>query len=142
MVAGLGVLTSGVGAGELDWGTDLAKAQARAQAEHKRVLINFTGSDWCGFCIKLHKEVFATPEFQEYAKKNLVLVEADFPRRKSLPADLKAVNDKLKQEHKVTGFPTLVVLRSSGAKLGEIAGYGGGGPKAVIAGLDGLKGGS
>ena len=141
MLAGLAVLTSGVGAGDLDWGTDLAQAQARAQAENKNVLINFTGSDWCGFCIKLHKEVFATPEFQEYAKKNLVLVEADFPRRTSLPADLKAANDKLKQQHKVTGFPTLVVLGSSGAKLGEIVGYGGGGPKAVIAKLDALKGG-
>ena len=141
MVAGLGVLTSGVSAGELDWGTDLAQAQARAKAENKKVLINFTGSDWCGFCIKLHKEVFATPEFQEYAKKNLVLVEADFPRRTSLPADLKAANDKLKQEHKVTGFPTLVVLSGSGARLGQIVGYGGGGPKAVIARLDGLKGG-
>ena len=142
IVAGLAVLAGNTRAGELAWSTDLAKAQAQAKAEHKRVLINFTGSDWCGFCIKLHKEVFATPEFQEYAKKNLVLVEADFPRRTSLPADLKAANDKLKQQHKVTGFPTLVVLGSSGAKLGEIVGYGGGGPKAVIARLDGLKGGS
>ena len=140
MVAGLAVLTSGVSAGELDWGTDLAKAQAQAKAEHKRVLINFTGSDWCGFCIKLQKEVFATPEFQEYANKGLVLVEADFPRKKTLPADLKAANDKLKQQHKVQGYPTLVLLGSDGSKLGEMVGYGGGGPKAVIAKLDGMKG--
>jgi thioredoxin-related protein len=141
VVAGLAVLTSGVRAGELEWHTDLAKAQAQAKAGNKRVLINFTGSDWCGFCIKLQREVFTTAEFQDYAKKNLVLVEADFPRKKTLPAELKAANDKLKQQYKVTGFPTLVVLRGDGSKLGEMVGYGGGGPKAVIAKLDGLKGG-
>jgi len=139
MLAGLAVLATGVRAAELEWSTDLVKAQAKAKAENKKVLINFTGSDWCGFCIKLHKEVFATPEFQEYAKKNLVLVEADFPHNKTLPAALKTANDKLKQEHKVTGFPTLVLLGSNGAKLGAVVGYGGGGPKAVIAKLDGLK---
>lgn len=140
IVAGLAVLNSGVRADKLEWGTDLAKAQAKAKAENKKVLINFTGSDWCGFCIKLDKEVFSTPEFQEYAAKNLVLVEADFPNSKTLPADLKAANAKLKEQHKVRGYPTLVLLGSDGTKLGEVVGYGGGGPKAVIAKLDGLKG--
>lgn len=139
IVAGLAVLTSGAQAGELEWGTDLAKAQAKAKAENKKVLINFTGSDWCGFCIKLDKEVFSTSEFQEYAKKNLVLVEADFPNKKTLPAELKAANAKLKEQHKIRGYPTLVVLGSDGKKLGEVVGYGGGGPSAVIAKLDGLK---
>jgi protein disulfide-isomerase len=142
IVAGLAILNSGVRAGELEWGTDLAKAQAKAKAENKKVLINFTGSDWCGFCIKLQKEVFTTAEFQEYAKKHLVLVEADFPHNKTLPADLKAANEKLKEAHKVRGYPTLVLLSSSGTKLGEVVGYGGGGPQGVIAKLDGLKGGS
>lgn len=77
------------------WLTDAAKAQAQAKAEKKLVLLDFTGSDWCGWCIKLNKEVFSKPEFAEYAKKNLVLVEVDFPRRKKLsPAQNKANHPK------------------------------------------------
>ncbi|MCZ7637735.1 MAG: thioredoxin family protein [Verrucomicrobia bacterium] len=94
LLAGCAALCLTAGAAELKWHTDLAKAQALAKTENKKVLINFTGSDWCGFCIKLHKEVFATPEFQEFAGKNLVLVEADFPRNKTLPAELKAANEE------------------------------------------------
>ena len=65
---------------ELQWLTDVPKAQAQAKSEKKLVMLDFTGSDWCGWCIKLHNEVFSKPEFSEYAKKNLVLVEVDFPR--------------------------------------------------------------
>lgn len=137
MVVGFAALS--LSAADLEWHTDLAKAQAKAKAENKRVLIDFTGSDWCGFCIKLHKEVFATPEFAEYAKKNLVLVEIDFPHKTPQSAELKQANEKLQKEYKVRGFPTLVVLDSAGKKLGEIVGYGGGGPKAVIGKLDGFK---
>ncbi len=137
MAVGFAALS--LSAADLEWHTDLAKAQAKAKAENKRVMIDFTGSDWCGFCIKLHKEVFATPEFAEYAKKNLVLVEIDFPRSKPQSAEVKAANKKLQDQYKVGGFPTLVVLDGAGKKLGEIVGYGGGGPKAVIAKLDGFK---
>lgn len=137
MVVGFAALS--LGAADLEWHTDLAKAQAKAKAENKRVLIDFTGSDWCGFCIKLHKEVFSTSEFAEYAKKNLVLVEIDFPRAKPQSAEVKAANEKLQKEYKVRGFPTLVVLDSNGKKLGEMVGYGGGGPKTVIGKLDGFK---
>lgn len=140
LLAGCAALCLTAGAAEPKWHTDLAKAQALAKTENKKVLINFTGSDWCGFCIKLHKEVFATPEFQEFAAKNLVLVEADFPRNKTLPAELKAANEKLKDQHKVRGYPTLVILDSQGKKLGEIVGYGGGGPKAVIDKIKDAKG--
>src|ERR1051326_4751371 len=70
------------GAEELNWQTDLAKAQAQAKKENKLVMLDFTGSDWCGWCIKLNKEVFSKPEFVDYPKKNLVLVEVDFPRSK------------------------------------------------------------
>lgn len=134
LVIGLAALQ--VGAAELAWLTDLAKAQAQAKEEKKMVLMNFTGSDWCGFCIKLHKEVFSSTEFAEYAKKNLVLVEVDFPSKKQLSAALTKANDALKEKYKIKGFPTLVVLNSEGKKVGEEVGYGGGGPKAVIAKID------
>src|SRR5213594_730237 len=91
------------GAEELQWLTDLPKAQAKAKEEKKLVLMDFTGSDWCGFCIKLNKEVFSKPEFQEYAKKNLVLVEVDFPTKKELSAELKKANAALKQKYGVNG---------------------------------------
>jgi len=78
-----------VNAAETTWLTDLPKAQAQAKAENKIVLLDFTGSDWCGWCIKFRKEVLDTPEFQAYAAKNVVLVELDFPNKKVQSADLK-----------------------------------------------------
>lgn len=119
-------------AGELTWLTDLAKAQTLAKTEKKAVLINFTGSDWCSFCIKLKKEVFDTAEFQKYAAEKLVLVELDFPKKKTLPDDVKKANAAAKDKYQVRGFPTLVLLGSDGAKLGQKVGYGGGGSAAVI----------
>jgi len=80
------------GAAELDWLTDLQKAQAKAKTENKLVMMDFTGSDWCGWCIKLNKEVFSKPEFADYARKNLVLVEVDFPRYKKQADDVKKAN--------------------------------------------------
>jgi protein disulfide-isomerase len=118
-----------------DWQTDLPKAQAQAKAENKTVLINFTGSDWCGWCIKLHKEVFSQPEFAEYAKKNLVLVEADFPDKKKLSAEQKKANDALAKKYDIKGYPTIILLDKDGKKVGE-TGYIKGGPKAFIADVE------
>jgi thioredoxin-related protein len=123
---------------ELQWQTDLPKAQKQAKAENKLVMIDFTGSDWCPWCIKLNKEVFSKPEFVEYAKKNLVPVEIDFPRRKQQSAEVKKSNRDLQQQYKVEGYPTVVVLNSDGKKVGEL-GYQPGGPKPFIAELEKLK---
>jgi protein disulfide-isomerase len=138
LVAALAALS--LHAAELEWHTDLVKAQAKAKAEKKQVLVNFTGSDWCGFCIKLQKEVFTTDEFKEFAGKNLVLVELDFPRKKELPADLKAANKKLQDQYQVKGFPTLLLLDGDGKKVGQMVGYGGGGTKAVLEKVGATKG--
>jgi len=126
-------------AAESTWLTDLPKAQAQAKADNKIVLLDFTGSDWCGWCMKFKKEVFDTPEFKEYAAKNIVLVEVDFPNKKAQSADLKKANTELKKQYKITGFPTLVVLDKDGKKIGEQVGYAEGGPKAFIAKLEGFK---
>jgi thioredoxin-related protein len=125
-------------AGGSDWMTDLPKAQAQAKAENKMVLIDFTGSDWCGWCIKLDKEVFSTPEFKKYAKDNLVLVEIDFPRRKEQSAETKKANAELAKKYKVRGYPTIIVLDGEGKQIGEL-GYMAGGPKVFTAELDKLK---
>jgi protein disulfide-isomerase len=127
------------GAAELEWLTSLPKAQEKAKAEKKIVLMDFTGSDWCGWCIKLHKEVFSQPEFAKYAEKNLVLVEVDFPRKKQQSDELKKANKELQQKYKIQGYPTLIVLDGSGKQLGEL-GYTPGGPKAFIAELEKVAG--
>jgi len=126
-------------ASEATWLTDLPKAEAQAKADHKIVLVDFTGSDWCNWCIKFRKEVLDTPEFQEYAGKNVVLVELDFPHKKAQPDDLKAANAALKKQYEVKGFPTLLVLDGTGKEIGRQVGYSEGGPKAFIAKLEGYK---
>jgi len=126
------------GAEELQWLTDLPKAQAQAKAENKLVLMDFTGSDWCPWCIKLNKEIFSKPEFIEYAKKNLVPVEIDFPNHKAQTRELKKTNQELQKKYKIEGYPTVVVLDSQGNKVGEL-GYQPGGPKPFIDELEKLK---
>ena len=126
--------TAGASAKE-GWLTDYKKAQEEAKTTNKLLLIDFTGSDWCGWCIRLDREVFSKPEFREYATKKFVLLEADFPRRKELSADVKAQNLELAQRYRVEGFPTIVVLDGTGKKVGEL-GYTPGGPAAFIAQLD------
>jgi protein disulfide-isomerase len=116
------------------WLTDFQKAQQEAKTNHKLLLINFTGSDWCPWCIRLHREVFSQPEFAEYAKNNLVLVMADFPRAKPLSDDVRKQNSELAQRFNVEGFPTIVVLNGEGKEVGEL-GYLPGGPSAFIAEL-------
>jgi|SRR6185503_1269851 thioredoxin-related protein len=125
---------------ELSWSTDAKAALEQAKKEKKMVLMDFTGSDWCGWCIKLKKDVFDTKEFGEYADKNLVLVEVDFPRGKKQSAELKKANDALLKKHRADGgFPTIVVLNSDGKEVWRKEGYMAGGPKAWIAALDEAK---
>ncbi len=126
----LAVLQRGFGAAA--WSTDLAKAQARAKAEGKTVLLNFTGSDWCGWCIKLRRDVFLKPDFEAYARTNLVLVEVDFPKRKPLAPETRKANQRLAQQFQVQSYPTLILLDSKGAKLGAVS-YANGGTKTFVA---------
>ena len=123
---------------ELNWLTDPKAAQAEAKQANKLVMLDFTGSDWCGWCIRLKKEVFSKPEFQEYANKNLVLVEIDFPKGKAQARELAQQNMQLASHYSVEGFPTLIVLDANGKKVGEL-GYVEGGPAAFIGELEKLR---
>lgn len=123
---------------KLDWMTDLPKAQAKAKAENKLVMMDFTGSDWCIWCKRLNKEIFSTQDFADYAAKNLVLVEVDFPRAKPQSYEQKKANQTLASKYNIQGYPTVIVLNGNGKKVGEL-GYLEGGPKAFIAELDKLK---
>ena len=130
-----------VNAAESKWLTDLPAAQAQAKSENKIVLMDFTGSDWCPWCIKFKKEVLDTDTFQDYAAKNVVQVELDYPNKKKQSAELKKANADLKEKYKIDGFPTLVVLDSEGKEIGRQVGYAEGGPKAFIAKLEQFKAG-
>jgi thioredoxin-related protein len=109
--------------GEAPWQTDFKKAQEDAKSNHKFVLMEFTGSDWCPPCIRLKKDVFSTREFEEYANKNFVLVELDFPRRKTQPRELTVQNQELASRFGVEVFPSVIILDSDGKKVGELLGY-------------------
>ena len=120
------------------WLTNYEQAQKEAQAKNRLLLMDFTGSDWCGWCIMLDKEVFSKPEFKEYASKNLVLLELDFPRRKQMPPEVTKQNEQLLMKFGIQGFPTIVVFDSAGKPLGAL-GYQAGGPQAFIEQLERLR---
>ena len=113
------------------WLDDFEKAKTQAKAENKKILLDFTGSDWCGWCKKLEAEVFSQQAWKDYAAKNLVLVELDFPRGFQLPPATKKQNDELAKKFKIQGYPTIIITSSSGTKKGEL-GYMPGGPEAFI----------
>jgi|SRR5665213_2409853 len=122
-----------------EWMTSLPDAQAKAAKEKKLVLMDFTGSDWCMWCHKMHEEVFAKPEFLNYAKTNVVLVVVDFPARLEQSPNLKAANEALKDKYKVSGYPTLIALKPDGKVVWTQQGYLAGGTAAMIAKLDEAK---
>jgi thioredoxin-related protein len=119
-------------AGEATWLTSLPEAADQASKENQLLLLDFTGSDWCGWCMKLEAETFSRPEFVEYAAKNLVLVQIDFPTHKQQADDLKQANRALKNKYGVNGFPTVLVIKPDGTVLWEQRGYLAGGPRAMI----------
>ena len=96
-----------VEAQELVWNNNLNKAMEISKKTKKPLMLFFTGSDWCGWCIRLQTEVFKKPEFAAWAKDNVVLVEVDFPRRTALSAELTAQNNELQQFFAVQGYPTV-----------------------------------
>ena len=114
------------------WKTDFKAALAEAGSQNKHVLVNFTGSDWCGWCIKLDKEVFSQEAFQQFAEDKLLLVKVDFPRKKQQSADLTAQNEALLKKYGVRGFPTILLLSPQGDLVGK-TGYKAGGAKAYVA---------
>lgn len=115
------VLTAGTPSGWLD---DFAEAQKLAKEEKRPMLVLFTGSDWCGWCKKLHGDVLSKPEFEKFAaSKKLVLVYIDFPQESNMTKAEKERNKQLASTYKVRGFPTTVVFDANGKELGRMPGY-------------------
>lgn len=128
---------SSSGSGHLSWTTNYQEALQRSKKEGKPVLLFFTGSDWCGWCTRLEREVLHTIEFSETAKDQYIFVEVDFPKRKTIAADLKVQNDQLQSKHGIKSFPTIVLVDGDGNSFAE-TGYKAGGAYAYAAHLSDL----
>ena len=103
------------------WFESFAKAAAEAESNDKLILADFTGSDWCHWCVKLKQDVFDTPEFKSWAKDNVVLLELDFPRKSTVSLAIREQNEMLKSRYNVSSFPTVLILDAAGnvrAKMG------------------------
>ena len=127
---------------DIYWETNLNVASDKAIKEKKPLLLFFTGSDWCGWCIRLQKEVLKTPEFADWAQKNVILVELDYPRRTPQAADIQQQNAQLQQVLEVRGYPTVWLVtptKNDGkmnlSKLGS-TGYVAGGPAKWLEGAN------
>ena len=106
-----------------EWMTDLEAAKTKAAAENKAVLVDFTGSDWCGWCIRLRKQVLDTPAFETYAKDKFVLMEVDVPQNPKFDQALLKRNQELCEQYGVSGFPTILVINPKGDVVGGFSGY-------------------
>ncbi len=109
-----------------EWGLDIEKAKIEAKASKKYIILNFSGSDWCGPCIKLKKDIFESEDFKTYATQSLVLVRADFPRAKKnqLTKTQTAHNEALAEKYNQKGsFPLTVLLNANGEVIKEWEGY-------------------
>lgn len=132
--------SSAVAAPDDDWFADYDAAVAAAREQKKDLLVDFTGSDWCRWCIQLHKEVFAHDEFLDPAMERYVLVSLDFPHDAELRASVPNPdrNRELGALHRVSGYPTILLMTADGDVYGR-TGYQSGGPQAYLEHLDELR---
>ncbi|MGD7652775.1 MAG: thioredoxin family protein [Verrucomicrobiales bacterium] len=136
--AAMVALHSSAFAGDDSWTTDFAAAKKQAAAENKDLLVDFTGSDWCGYCIRLRKEVFAHDSFKQAVKDKFVLVELDYPRDTSaMSEETVAQNAELKTHYAIGSYPTVLLMDSAG-KPYRRTGYKKGGPENYLKHLDEL----
>jgi len=129
----VGILGFAVLAAAPGWLASYAQAQKFAAKTKRPILINFTGSDWCGWCKRMQRETLGTREFLHFASSNLLLVELDFPNNIPQPAELRKASAAVKDQFRVDGFPTYVLVDADGRELGRQVGYLKGGPAAMTA---------
>jgi thioredoxin-related protein len=124
------------------WLLDYQIAQNKAKETDKMILVNFSGSDWCGPCIRTHKEIFEKEAFLSYAKENLVLVKADFPRLKKnklSPEQFKKNNDLAIEYNPDGDFPLTLLLDANGKVVKEWKGYPDVSPEEFVKQMESVK---
>ena len=127
------VLTAcGGAAAKTEWMTDAQAAMKEAKLEDRPILLEFTGSDWCPPCQKMDEEVLNTAEFKAFSDKNLALLQLDYPKSKTLSADLTAQNASLAKNYNISDYPTFVLLDKNGIFIDQKVGYTPGGPATII----------
>ena len=131
------VFVTALSAAESKWMDNYNDALKKAEKENKLVLADFSGSDWCGWCIKLDKEVFSQKKFLDFADKNFILLMVDFPKKKKLSPELTKQNQELSQKYGIKGFPSVLILDSKG-KVIKQTGYEDGGADAYVKMLQGV----
>lgn len=119
------------------WTDDFEEAKSQAKTENKFLLLDFTGSDWCGWCKRLDAEVFEKSDFKKYADNNLVLVKLDFPRGFALKKKVAEQNERLAKEFGIQGYPSIILLDPDGKKITK-TGYQEGGAEAYVKHLEDL----
>ncbi|MBN1672694.1 MAG: thioredoxin family protein [Kiritimatiellae bacterium] len=137
IVAGMLMLAVHAQAAGEGWIQDFEKAKQLAREKNLPILADFSGSDWCGWCMRLDREVFSRADWQQWAKKNVVLFVADFPANTEQPRELADQNKRLMQTYEVKGFPTVLLL-DAGGKVMARTGYRQGGPAAYVAHVESL----
>lgn len=126
----------------LTWMGDFSVAKKQARESHKQILINFSGSDWCGPCIRLRSEILESESFVKYASDNLVLVRADFPRQKKnqLSKEQVALNESLAEIYNKDGkFPFTLLVDENGKVLKTWDGFPDETPDAFVSEISRLK---
>lgn len=144
LILALAFSSLAMNAQDLKWYTNVKEASELSVKTKKPLLLFFTGSDWCGWCMRLQKEVFLQPEFTKWAKENVILVELDFPKRKQLAPELAQQNNEIGQMFAIRGYPTVWLVNPSNAnaqiafeRLGS-TGYVAGGPSKWIEGANAI----
>lgn len=114
------------------WHDSLESAISEAQTNNKLILADFTGSDWCHYCVKLKKEIFETPEFKSWASENVALLEVDFPRQTQLPLHIQRQNEMMKSRYGISSYPTVLLLDIEGNVKAKMAYQKGQSPAAWV----------
>lgn len=116
-------LVAGIAGASEAWSTNPAEAMQQAAAQKKGVMLEFTGSDWCGACIMQKKQALSLPKVQEGITAAFIPVELDFPRKKQQDEQTKAMLETYKKSYGITGFPTLVYTDAQGRPVHTVVGY-------------------
>jgi thioredoxin-related protein len=105
------------------WTEDIEGAMQLSKETHRPIVALFTGSDWCAWCKMLDQQILSRPDFRDRMKGKCILLVVDFPRKSSVPGDVKLGRQHLAEKYGVRGYPTVVVLKEGDQSIGSVVGF-------------------